>query len=308
MKIKLVMSLCLLMIIVPLISVQFNNIYHKNYGGIDRVVLVFSERPVYSLLEYEDYFQVEVDYGVKDPTVKEEYFTDNQVLRSFRYLQYDEKLIIKINLNENSRMSTGSDYKVEVLELSGSVFKLVLDVFNTSTPKTIKEHQEYADFYKSVGYNEKAEMHLNHIERLKSVSEDSGSPAIVEEVTETVVEEKPVEDIQPQQTKVEQEPEATGVQKSVPGITEFFISISIKTWILIMIILVILVALLIVFLNRQPSKPKLKKGQYRSTQGFGSDEFRRKMVFKMAESGWEEEAIAKELNIRIEEVQKILKS
>ena len=78
--------------------------------------------------------------------------------------------------------------------------------------------------------------------------------------------------------------------------------------ILILLVIVIVVIILITKKKKKTSIKKNKKNNFRNQDGFGNDEFQKKMVMKLSDNGWEAEAIAKELNLKIEEVNKILKS
>jgi len=285
-----------------LFATVFNKIYHKDYGEVDRIVLVFNEKPDFNIIENNANIQIEILNCTKAVNIKDQSIDDSNILKNFTFYQYDNNLIITIALDQEFFLLKGSEYNLEKLELPGEIYKLVLDIFSTSEPKTIKEHEGFADFFNSVGFSKRAKFHLQEAEKLKTqnLSSKKQTPPPVDrdlQKTEKTDEDQPKKDIP-----------KTKKKNFFKSILESLRKLDTTISIIILLILIIIIIILIVILNKKTSGSKTTKIGYRTTEGFGDEEFRKKMVLKLAESGWKNEAIAKELNIKTEEVNKILKS
>ena len=288
---------------------EFTSIYHKNYDEIDRVVLVFDEKPEYDVVEGPSYIEIEAKNSIRSNNVKEQNFSDNKVLSSFSYSQRGTNLSVMISLNDKQRQIYGKEYKLEHFDLEKKdMFKIVLDIFINGDPQTVTAHQNYADFYNSVGYSGKAEEHLMAIKEI----EERLTPPVQENesANTTTVEKKPV---------VKKKADSRGkgseffqnIGKWFQKVFSQLKTINIK-YIIGFIILIIVIIAVIFFLKRKPEKQKKKKkkpaakNNFRNQESIGDDEFQKKMVTKLFENGWETEAIAKELNLTVKEVEQLI--
>ncbi|MBN2461167.1 MAG: hypothetical protein JXB60_06120 [Candidatus Cloacimonetes bacterium] len=292
-----------------LTAANFNKIYHRDYGEIDRTVLVFDQKPIYSIIENQYNIQIEVLNCAKNESVQNQKLTDSNLLQSFTFYPYDNNLIITIALNESFLSKKQTKYYLESLELEREEFKLVLDIFSTRNPRTIAEHQSFANFYNTVGFTQKAKEHLQAIEKLRT--SDVKTPPAVDKVTDD--KEQQEQPITPEETEKQIQKTESNVPRTSRNIFNRLVDklthLNVYTGIIILVILVLIIFLMIFLLNRKPAtKTPVRKTTYRSTDGFGDEDFRKKMVAKLAENGWENEAIAKEMNIKVEEVARILKS
>ncbi|MBT5420732.1 MAG: hypothetical protein HOK80_07555, partial [Candidatus Cloacimonetes bacterium] len=105
------------------------DVYHKDYGVIDRTVLVFDTRPDYEILKHESDLQINLSGCRKDASLRESNITNSKVITGLNYLVTKDKVSVSIGINTSQLLITGEIYKVEGMELQGDVFKLVLDIF-----------------------------------------------------------------------------------------------------------------------------------------------------------------------------------
>ena len=260
---------------------SLKDVYHKNYGIIDRTVLVFEERPDYSIIE--EYKKIKIVLSSdceKTAILQNTQIPDNPVLESFDFRKENSNLIFSI--------STDSTYFLKFFTLKEKgKFKVVLDIFLKKEPKTIKDFLNFADFYQTVGYKKKGEKYLAMAENLKirKAKEDSLINIQKQINSQRIIE---------RQKWIEKQKKILKTLK----IQVFFLGFS---------ILVALILLILAFPKKKKSEPEVTEYNYRSTDGFGSLKFRKKMVHKLSEHKWEVEEIARELNLTNEEVKRLQK-
>ncbi|MBC8414892.1 MAG: hypothetical protein H8E11_00490, partial [Candidatus Cloacimonetes bacterium] len=155
---------------VSLINASFLiDVYHKDYGYIVRTVLVFDSKPNYSVLKHQDDIQINILNCRKDATIQNIQIPNSNVLKAFDFLVSKDKVMVVLSINQTLQLISGEPYKVELYELSGELFKLVLDVFAIKNPKTLEEVRCFADFYKTIGKTELADEYYTIASELKTV-------------------------------------------------------------------------------------------------------------------------------------------
>ncbi len=275
---------------VSLINASFLiDVYHKDYGYIVRTVLVFDSKPNYSVIKHEDDIQINILNCRKDATIQNVQVPNSNVLKAFDFLVSKDKVMIVLTMNQTLQLISGEPYKVELYELSGELFKLVLDVFAIKNPKTLEEVRCFADFYKTIGKTELAEEYYTIASELKTVQP-------TQTVTDSVVKTREPKNF---------------FKKTLQSLT-FIESLKNTLNIKVVIILaagIVLFIVLIVIISKV-TKKKIPKSDFedksqRSTCGFGDSEFQKKMVLKLAAQEWESEAIAMELNLPLDDVHRM---
>ena len=156
--------------LVSLINASFLiDVYHKDYGYILRTVLVFDSKPNYSVLKHQDDIQINILNCRKDATIQNAQVPNSNVLKAFDFLVSKDKVMVVLSINQTLQLISGEPYKVELYELSGELFKLVLDVFAIKNPKTLEEVRSFADFYKTIGKTELADEYYTIATELKTI-------------------------------------------------------------------------------------------------------------------------------------------
>jgi len=275
---------------VSLINASFLiDVYHQDYGYIDRTVLVFDSKPNYSVLKHQDDIQINIMNCRKDATIQNIQIPNNKVLKAFDYLVSKDKVMVVIIVNQTQQLISGEPYKVELYELSGEFYKLVLDVFAITNPKTLEEVRSFANFYETIGKTELANEYYTIASELKSVQS-------MQTVTDSTI-------------KI-QEPKNI-VKKTLQSLT-FFKSLkntlNTKAVIILAVGIVLFIILIVIILKavkKKEPKPDFEDKSQRSTRGFGDNEFQKKMVLKLAAQEWESEAIAMELNLPLDDVHRM---
>lgn len=268
------------------------DVYHKDYGVIDRTVLVFDTKPDYEILKHESDLQINLPGCRKDAAIQKFDIPNNKVITGFDYQVTEDKVVTLIKINTTQLLVSGEIYKVEGMELQGDVFKLVLDIFITTNPNTLSDLTSYASFYEKTGneklakeYNEKVlELHG----KLKSQQEDADSKTLqvaANDETERVTE------------KVKSD-----FKKLTSKLNFQLIGI-----IFIIIILLFVVTFLIIKLSRKKTSAfKVDDDSLRPTDGFADSKYLEEIAKDLSKQDWDVEEIAKELEVPIETVQRII--
>jgi len=257
---------------------NLSNVYHKNYGIIDRTVLVFEKSPDYSIIKQDKKIKVILQDCNKAVSIENTQIPGNLVLESFDFKKENSNLVFTI--------STDSIYILKYFSLKEKKkFKLVLDIFLKKEPEAIEDFLSYANFYQTVGYQKKGEKYLEIAENLKTqkTKEDS---------------------LKNNQKQIDLERMIEG-QKRNEKQRKIIKAYKIQMVFLGFSVLIGLVLLILAFPKKKKSKLDTNEQNYRSTEGFGSFEFRKKMVRKLTEHKWESEEIARELNLTNDEVKRL---
>ncbi|NQV18769.1 MAG: hypothetical protein HQ534_09530 [Armatimonadetes bacterium] len=343
-------------------GVTFQKYYHANFGIIERIVLVFDNKPTKVIEQNNKEILITISNCRKEANIEEKQVPDNLVLEYFRFMKKANDVIVIISLDTNYVFD-----KLEYFDEEAKVYKIVLDVFNTKDPQTPEEHMSFADYYGALGKKDKAEFHSSQaleiekemlekemaeeeIETIPQVEEEIAieEEAVIEDslpeielqvidsISETFLEESIftetdtiIESIIPESTFVEsivsatdtteiqdttlivqpEESDTLGVGLSDEESREnVFLKLLLK--VLSALFLIFFIKTIIKFARigrRKKSEEELEleeeeEKDYRSYEGFGSEEFKKKMIFKLIDKDWEPEEIAKELNLTLEEV------
>ncbi len=275
---------------VSLINASFLiDVYHKDYGYVLRTVLVFDSKPNYSVLKHQDDIQINIMNCRKDATIKNIQIPNSNVLKAFDFLVSKDKVIVVLSVNQTLQLISGEPYKVELYELSGELFKLVLDVFAIKNPKTLEEVSSFANFYKTMGKTELAEEYYTIALDMKTVQQ-----------TQTITD----------STIITQKPKRKLMKTlQVPAFLENIKNILNTNVIIILAVSIVFVIVLIIIISKVVKK-RVPKSDFedkiqRSTRGFGDNKFQKKMVLKLAAQEWESEAIAMELNLPLDDVHRM---
>ena len=130
---------------------KLEKIYHGDYGEIVRTVIV---------LDKKSKFNVELNKANKQILIKvpncakvdmKQEFKNNSVIDDLMIYQENDLLSISIN--------TKKKYEIRYFPLtdrSNNAYKLVLDIFNTMKPVSLKEKLSFAKYYPRVGFDDKA--------------------------------------------------------------------------------------------------------------------------------------------------------
>ncbi|MCK4653236.1 MAG: hypothetical protein KAU01_02200 [Candidatus Cloacimonetes bacterium] len=265
------------------------DVYHKDYGVIDRIVLVLATKPQYSILKHEGDIQINFSNCRKDATIQNMKVPNSEVLQGFYYLIAKDKVMVIITINQARQLITGERYQLETMELKGEVFKLVLDIFTTKNPKTVEELKSFANFYEMTDKKDLAAEYKSIAEKLEAeqvilVQEDSS-------LKTKITTEKLIQVFKP------------------PTFFETLKSIMSKKMLIILslgiILIIVMIFLLISVLKKKESEPEFEEKSLRSTVGFGKEKFQKKIVMKLAENGWNSEEIAKEMELLLEDVHRM---
>lgn len=265
--------------------------YHKDYGVINRTVLVFDTKPEYEILKHESDIQINLQGCRKDASLQKMNISNSKVITGFDYIVSEDKVIVMININTSQLLITGEVYKVEGMELQGNVFKLVLDIFISTNPQSLSELTSYASFYKTTGNFELANEYNNQVIRVHNTIKAQQEDIVVQS---------------PQTTMTK----STMVTSKFKSSFQNFISllnIKIIGFILLAIVLFIVVIYLIYKLtHKKTSALGTDDSSLRSIDGFADREYLEEVAKKLAARNWKVEEIAKELEITFEEAQKVI--
>ena len=268
------------------------DVYHKDYGVIDRTVLVFDTRPDYEILKHESDLQINLTGCRKDASVQTLGITNSKVITGFKYQVTKDEVIVSIGINTSQLLITGEVYKVEGMELQGDVFKLVLDIFISTDPQTLSELTSYAQFYEKTGdaklakeYNDKVVGLHDKLKSQQKIAENDPTQAVTKK-------------------------ESVKVANIVKSDFQNFVSklnFKLIGIVLSALILLAVVIFLIIKLSRKKTSAfKTDDDSLRPSDGFADIEYLRELAKNLASKDWEVEEIAKELELPLETIQKII--
>jgi hypothetical protein len=299
---------CLILFIVvifPLQCIKLINLYHQNYEEIDRTVLVFDKKPHYSIIKNPSDIQILVSNCLIKDNIKNIRLRNNNVLKSLKIQRKKNQTTIIIRLNISNQTAKDRTYNLESFEVKEKNYKLILDIFNILEPKTIDEHLSYANFYKSVGFLNKANKHLKIAESLKAPQDIFIEQIKVEEIEDEASEitQKPSQELIDEEIK-----QKTPFSEIMSYIQKLVKRINLKNSLPFLIIILVIIVVIMIILNIKRPKTKQKRSLHHTTEGFGSYEFKKKMISKLSEQGWQDEEIAKEMKLTEEQVKNIYMS
>jgi hypothetical protein len=241
---------------------------------------------------------------IKD-NIKNIRLRNNNVLKSLKIQRKRNQTTIIIRLNISNQTAKDRTYNLESFEVKGKNYKLILDIFKILEPKTIDEHLIYANFYKSVGLLNKANKHLKIADSLKAPEDVFIEQIKVEEIEEKEEESFEITQELPQELIDEEIKQKTPFSEIMSYIQKLVKRINLKNSLPFLIIILVIIVVIMIILNIKRPKTKQKRSLYHSTEGFGSHEFKKRMISKLLRQGWQDEEIAKEMKLTEEQVKKI---
>ncbi len=281
------------LVLISLLNANFLiDVYHKDYGVIDRTVLVFDTKPDYEILKHESDLQINLPGCRKDASLQEISINNSKVITGFDYVISEEKVMVMININTSQLLVTGEIYKVEGMELQGNVFKLVLDIFIATEPQTLSELTSYASFYEKTGEVKLAEEYKNKVlgihNELKNQQETTDTKSM-------------------QATAKKESVNVTEKIKSVVQNISSKLDLKIVGFAIgVLILLIIVIFLIVKLLRKKTSAFDMDDDSIRPTDGFADSAYLEKVAKKLSAKNWEIEEIAKELDLPLEKVQRII--
>lgn len=283
----------LFLVLISLLNASFLiDVYHKDYGVINRTVLVFDTKPQYEILKHESDIQINLQNCSKDISLQKLDIENSKVITGLNYLVSEDKVMVMININTTQLLITGEIFKVEGMELQGDVFKLVLDIFISTNPKTLSELTSYASFYETTGNMELADKYNKLVVELHDKTKDQQENVTV----------RSTQDV----TKKEQLKITDKFKSSIKNLSTKFDYKLIGVAFGIIILLVIIIILIIKLARKKSSAFDLDKNSLRPTDGFADSAYLEKVAIELASKNWGLEEIAKELELPLHEIQRII--
>ncbi|MCF7792579.1 MAG: hypothetical protein K9N09_01920 [Candidatus Cloacimonetes bacterium] len=277
----------LLLILILITGSSFANIfidmYHKDYGVINRSVLVFSSKPEYKIIENENDIQLNIVNCTKDINIQNQQFLQSAVIESFDYYSTEDKVMVIISINSQNQLEKQTKYSLEKYEIEDEVYKLILDVYATKTPKTYQEYNSFAYFFEATGKPDTARPYREMANKLKE-----------ELPPETVIQ-------QDQQITQQQQQQQSSKNRLVRSIQNFLTPGTIIL-IIIAIILIAAITFTLAFVLKKKTAGVVSNKSLRLTSGFGSEEFRRNLIQLLEKNFWGAEEIALELEMSTNDV------
>jgi hypothetical protein len=280
--------LILLLLISLLNANSLIDVYHKDYGVIDRTVLVFDTKPKYEIFKHESDIQINLLECRKDASIQKLDINNNKVITGFDNLVSEDKVMFIININATQLLVTGEIYEVERMELQGDVFKLVFDIFISTNPQSLFELTSYASFYKTIGNLELANEYNNKVLKFHNKLKTQ------QKITETITKRESI--------KVTTNKLKISVQKLTSKLNIKLIGIILST----IILLAIIIFLIYKLIYKKAAASDKDKNNLRPTDGFADSTYLEEVAKKLAAKNWKVEEIAKELEISLEEAQKFI--
>lgn len=129
-------------------EITVTDFHYRDYGYITRAVITTSGKPVYDIEQQPYRFFVEIEGGVRSPSVAERVTLSNSAVSFVRFVDTEEGLRIKVVL-------MGS-YKLEYFYLDGERHRIVLDIYSIAKPQTLEQQESFIRFFTAVGYHSRA--------------------------------------------------------------------------------------------------------------------------------------------------------
>lgn len=136
---------------------HMTKIYHKDYGSITRLVIVFDKKIDAEIVSNPQQRKVEIfaDNTVKSRIVESKTQFLSKNLASVSTEELSNGIAIVISLEKSFRESH--------FQMGNSPHKLVFDFFTVTNPKSYNELMDYTSFYTTVGFPQKAEKYFEKL-------------------------------------------------------------------------------------------------------------------------------------------------
>lgn len=260
-------------------GISLTDAYHRDYGVIDRVVLVFDSAPKYTIDQLQNVLFVEVFDATAKPGINLDYSGSDKLIQNFIYKQTDQGITISIAATQIGRVSSFDFSQTDL-------HKLVIDIFTLGAPRTQPEATSFACFFRTVGYADSA----SHYDALAASLPDSlphPAPAPVKQDTAEQI-------TQPNPTTT-----STQSQKQRSSLS----------WLIPVLMVICGGAIFFALwaLTRMKNKRNgAKPSCMRNRDGFAPRELLELMVKDLHAHGWETQAIADEMQVELEVIKQIL--
>lgn len=261
-------------------GVTFTGAYHRDYGVIDRVVLVFDSAPEYELNTLQNVIFIELPQAKAKSGIALENTGSEHLIQSFAYQPGDTYLTISIAASAIARVSSFHFAQTDV-------YKLVIDIFTLDTPRTLPEAASFSSFFRTVGYADSASYYEALAVSLPDSLPELPSTEIVQDTTN--------------QVECDTAANAPTTKPYKPQ--------SSLSWIIpsLMIICGGIVFFALWGLTRIKNKRNgFTPSSMRNRDGFAPRELLELMVKDLHAHGWDIQAIADEMQVDIEVIQEIL--
>ncbi len=257
------------------------DIYHRDYGVIDRTVLVFETKPKFEISHDTQSIFVEISNCQNKAIIADSRFTENGVLDSINFAINIDKLVVFLQPRGNFTFESHSFS-------DGDYFKLYFDIFLTENPQTVSEIESFIAYYKQI---EKLDLAESLAEKLAKVK-------LLEETTAIAIQTEDKEEINEKATAL------NFFQTTKLKIKKYYLylkGLSRKNKLIGLGFggLVILV-LCLIFYRRKPRS-------LRPQDGFGNEQFQIEMIKKLTKEGWQNQEIARELNLPDKKIAELTK-
>ena len=252
----------------------FIDMYHKNYVKIDRTVLVFDSKPKYRIIENDYDIQINISNCKKDINIQNTSFANNDVIASYDYYSTEDKVMVIITIDQSHDFETNIKYRLDVFEDETTYFRLILDVFATSTPKTYHDYVGFAAYYEETNRPEMAMPYREMVHKLEAEMPELAQQPVVE-------------------------------QQTVKNKNIFQAIFTPSRIVLILIGLLLLAALFYLihhFRKPQEIEELEEISSLRELAGFGSDRFKKMIIDKLKEYAWNDRSIALEMEMEPDNV------
>jgi len=250
-----------------LFATTFQDAYFRDYGVINRLVLVFDSQPEMKEDQLQNVISLTIHEASANPDISLEIAPENKVMESFFYQVSGTTLTISIATH---RMAQYRSFCMK----QGDIFKVVFDLYAVFPPIVRQDAASFAYFYNTVGYPDSAAFY------------QAISLQLPEEVAETDSQGTFV-DIQTVEVK------PSGHASLLP-------------WILAAIAVLLIAGILWRIKKKKPAAKEIAPSPLRNTDGFLPQEILELMVRDLDAHNWEPQAIADELQVSLEVIREIL--
>ena len=147
---KLLVFICLLMFVKPIFSRELIHNYYGDYKEVVRIVFVLRTQVHYTTMMDTDnkLLTISLSETRQNPSLFKLDFGSSPLLSGIEYEAIGSDLKISI--------STNIVYYAECFSLVEDVYKVVVDIYRQKEPTTIEQAREYINFYRKVGYHDRA--------------------------------------------------------------------------------------------------------------------------------------------------------
>jgi hypothetical protein len=140
---------------------QLKQVYFQDYDLINRIVFVFSEKPNMNISQNDKVIEISLPEAMKLQDIKNFRTSQNKVFSGIEYLTQNG-IIAQIVTD------TISTYKYFRYQ-DEQDYKLVLDIYRISQPRTMDEYEIFIRFYQRVGYQKKAVAFESKLDSLRQL-------------------------------------------------------------------------------------------------------------------------------------------